>query len=108
MLVWYLAAEMTGHYLKGRRVRPAIALSVDTSIPTAIANDYVYAKVFAHPPRTTESALQRFGRRLAAWPIRAACTRAPDGAPLRPAESAIRTRVGVAIPSPAQRPDVKL
>lgn len=43
----HLAAELVGRYLKERRPLPALALTVDTSALTAIANDYAYAEVFA-------------------------------------------------------------
>ena len=42
----HLAAELMGRYLKDRRPLPAIALTVDTSALTAIANDYAYTEVF--------------------------------------------------------------
>jgi D-sedoheptulose 7-phosphate isomerase len=47
----HLAAELIGRYLKDRRALPAIALTVDTSALTAIANDYSYAEVFARQLR---------------------------------------------------------
>jgi phosphoheptose isomerase len=43
----HLAGELVGRYLKERGGWPAIALSVDTSVLTAIANDYSYDRVFA-------------------------------------------------------------
>jgi D-sedoheptulose 7-phosphate isomerase len=43
----HFAAELTGHFLSDRGPLPAIALTVDTSALTAIANDYSYADVFA-------------------------------------------------------------
>ncbi len=43
----HFAGELTGHYKRDRRPLPAIALSTDTSVLTAIANDYGYADVFA-------------------------------------------------------------
>ena len=43
----HFAAELTGHFLADRGPLPAIALTVDTSALTAIANDYAYAEVFA-------------------------------------------------------------
>lgn len=42
----HLAAEFVGRFQKERRGLPAIALTVDTSILTAVANDYGYEKVF--------------------------------------------------------------
>jgi D-sedoheptulose 7-phosphate isomerase len=43
----HLAAELIGRYLIERAPLPAIALTVDTSALTAIANDYSYDEVFA-------------------------------------------------------------
>ena len=43
----HLAAEFTGRYGRERRPLPAIALSVNTSSLTAIANDYSFDVVFA-------------------------------------------------------------
>ncbi|MGE0626196.1 MAG: D-sedoheptulose 7-phosphate isomerase [Hyphomicrobiaceae bacterium] len=42
----HLAAELMGRYLKDRAPLPALALTVDTSALTAIANDYAYDEVF--------------------------------------------------------------
>lgn len=42
----HLAAEFVGRFQKERRGLPAIALTVDTSILTAVGNDYGYEKVF--------------------------------------------------------------
>ncbi|MCX7905637.1 MAG: SIS domain-containing protein [Elusimicrobiales bacterium] len=43
----HFAAEIVGRYIKERKGYPAIALTVDTSILTAVANDYSFADVFA-------------------------------------------------------------
>ena len=43
----HLAAEFVGRFQKERKGLPAVALTVDTSILTAIANDYGYETVFA-------------------------------------------------------------
>ena len=44
----HLAAELVGKfYVRGRRALPAIALTVNTSVLTAIANDFSYDDVFA-------------------------------------------------------------
>ena len=43
----HLAAEFVGRFQKERVGLPAIALTVDTSILTAVANDYGYDRVFA-------------------------------------------------------------
>src|SRR5580698_1582841 len=43
----HLAAEFLGRYLRERRPLPALALAVNTSAVTAIANDYGYELVFA-------------------------------------------------------------
>jgi D-sedoheptulose 7-phosphate isomerase len=42
----HLAAELVGRFMKERAAMPALALTVDTSILTAIANDYSYKQVF--------------------------------------------------------------
>lgn len=42
----HIAAELVGRFKKERRALPAIALSVNTSVLTAIANDYGYEEVF--------------------------------------------------------------
>jgi phosphoheptose isomerase len=43
----HFAAELVGRYERERRAIAAVALTTDTSILTAIANDYAYARVFA-------------------------------------------------------------
>jgi D-sedoheptulose 7-phosphate isomerase len=43
----HFAAELVGRYLKDRRAFPALALSTNPSVVTAIANDFGYADVFA-------------------------------------------------------------
>ena len=43
----HLAAEFVGRFQKERKGLPAVALTVDTSILTAIANDYGYETVFS-------------------------------------------------------------
>ena len=43
----HIAAELTGRFVKERRALPGIALTVDTSALTAIANDYGYDVVFS-------------------------------------------------------------
>ncbi|MFD2206451.1 D-sedoheptulose-7-phosphate isomerase [Kiloniella antarctica] len=43
----HLAAELVGRYILERDSLPSIALTVDTSALTAIANDYGYDQVFA-------------------------------------------------------------
>lgn len=47
----HFAAEMVGRFERERPELPAISLSTDTSILTAIANDYDYAQVFAKQVR---------------------------------------------------------
>jgi len=42
----HLAAEFVGRFLLKRRALPAIALTTDTSILTAVSNDYGYDEVF--------------------------------------------------------------
>jgi D-sedoheptulose 7-phosphate isomerase len=43
----HFAAEIVGRFEKERRAYPAVALSTDTSILTAVGNDYGYDEVFA-------------------------------------------------------------
>ena len=43
----HIAAEFTNRFLIERPPLPAIALTTDSSVLTAIANDYEYAQVFA-------------------------------------------------------------
>src|SRR4051794_35558656 len=43
----HLAAELVGRYVLERRALPGIALTVDTSALTSIANDYGYEHVFS-------------------------------------------------------------
>jgi D-sedoheptulose 7-phosphate isomerase len=43
----HIAAELSGRFFKERRGLPGIALTVDTSALTAIANDYGYEHVFS-------------------------------------------------------------
>ena len=42
----HIAAEFVGRFVKERKGLPAIALTTDTSILTAIGNDYGYEEVF--------------------------------------------------------------
>ncbi len=43
----HFAAELLGHYRADRRPLAAVALSTDTSVLTAISNDYAWDEVFA-------------------------------------------------------------
>ncbi|MFH1386542.1 MAG: D-sedoheptulose 7-phosphate isomerase [bacterium] len=43
----HLAAEFISRFLKERKSLPAIALTTDTSIITAISNDYNFSRIFA-------------------------------------------------------------
>lgn len=43
----HFSAEIVGRYLKERRGYPAIALTTDTSILTAVGNDYAFDTIFA-------------------------------------------------------------
>jgi len=47
----HFAAEMVGRFERERPELPAISLATDTSILTAIANDYDFAQVFAKQVR---------------------------------------------------------
>ena len=63
----HLAAELVGRFLRERRALPAIALTTDTSILTAVANDYGYDRVFARQvprrPQPRGNRLQLLGIR---------------------------------------------
>jgi D-sedoheptulose 7-phosphate isomerase len=43
----HFVAELVGRYERDRRAWPAMALTTDTSIITAVANDYGFDRVFA-------------------------------------------------------------
>jgi D-sedoheptulose 7-phosphate isomerase len=43
----HLAAELVGRYERERRALPAVALTVDPSVVTAIGNDYSFEDLFA-------------------------------------------------------------
>lgn len=43
----HIAAELVGRFRKNRQALPAIALTTDTSILTAVANDYGFDQVFS-------------------------------------------------------------
>ncbi len=47
----HFAAEMVGRFRHERAARPAIALSADTAVLTAVANDFTYEEVFARQVR---------------------------------------------------------
>jgi D-sedoheptulose 7-phosphate isomerase len=47
----HLAAELLGRYMKDRAPLPALALTVDTSVLTAVGNDYGYAEIFERQVR---------------------------------------------------------
>lgn len=42
----HFAAELVGRFLKNRRALPAIALTTDTSILTAVGNDFGFDEIF--------------------------------------------------------------
>jgi cytidyltransferase-related domain len=42
----HIAAELVGRFVRERRALPALALTTDSSIVTAIANDYGFDKIF--------------------------------------------------------------
>jgi D-sedoheptulose 7-phosphate isomerase len=43
----HIAAELVGRFLRERRALPCVALTTDTSILTAVGNDYGFDRVFA-------------------------------------------------------------
>jgi D-sedoheptulose 7-phosphate isomerase len=52
----HFAAEMVGRFERERPELPAISLATDTSILTAVANDYSYEQVFAKQVRALGTA----------------------------------------------------
>ncbi|HSS07692.1 MAG TPA: phosphoheptose isomerase [Rhodanobacteraceae bacterium] len=52
----HFAAEMVGRFERERPELPAISLATDTSIITAVANDYSYEQVFAKQVRALGTA----------------------------------------------------
>ena len=52
----HFAAEMVGRFERERPELPAISLATDTSILTAVANDYAYEQVFAKQVRALGTA----------------------------------------------------
>ena len=42
----HLSAELVGRYMKNRKPLASIALTTDTSVITAISNDFSYNKIF--------------------------------------------------------------
>ena len=52
----HFAAEMVGRFERERPELPAISLATDTSILTAVANDYSYEQVFAKQVRALGAA----------------------------------------------------
>src|SRR5512146_1739969 len=51
----HFAAEMVGRFERERPELPAIALTTDTSILTAVANDYAFEQIFARQVRALGS-----------------------------------------------------
>lgn len=47
----HVAAELVGRYMRERRALPAVALTTNASIVTAIGNDYGFSQVFARQVR---------------------------------------------------------
>ncbi len=43
----HLAAELVGRFLRERRALPAVALTTDSSILTAVGNDYGFEQIFS-------------------------------------------------------------
>ena len=43
----HFAAELVGRFERDRRALPALALTADTSVLTAVGNDYGFERVFA-------------------------------------------------------------
>jgi D-sedoheptulose 7-phosphate isomerase len=49
----HVATELVGRYLRERRPLPAVALTTNTALLTALANDYDYSQVFARQVRAS-------------------------------------------------------
>ena len=45
----HIAGEFVGRFRRQRRALPAVALTTDTSVMTAIGNDYSYEDIFSRP-----------------------------------------------------------
>jgi D-sedoheptulose 7-phosphate isomerase len=43
----HIAAELLGRFIRERKALPAVALSTDTSVITAVGNDYGFENIFA-------------------------------------------------------------
>ncbi len=43
----HLSAELVGRYMKNRKPLPSIALTTDTSVITAISNDFSFDEIFS-------------------------------------------------------------
>ena len=88
----HLAAELIGRYKRDRRPLPAVALTVDPSVVTCIANDYAWDDVFA---RQVE-ALARPGDVVAAFTTSGTSENVvrglTAGAPRRRDDGAVRWR----------------
>jgi D-sedoheptulose 7-phosphate isomerase len=52
----HVAAEFVGRFLRERRPLPAVSLTTNTSILTAIGNDYDYSQVFSRQVRAQVTA----------------------------------------------------
>lgn len=52
----HIAGELVGRFLRERKGLPAVAFSTDTSVITAVANDYGYNEIFA---RQTEALVNK-------------------------------------------------
>jgi D-sedoheptulose 7-phosphate isomerase len=52
----HFAAELVGRFLRERRGLPALALTTDSSILTAVANDYGFERVFSRQVEALASA----------------------------------------------------
>jgi D-sedoheptulose 7-phosphate isomerase len=52
----HIAGELVGRFQMERRALPAIALTTDTSVMTAVANDYSYDDIFARQVEALVSA----------------------------------------------------
>jgi phosphoheptose isomerase len=63
----YFTAEVIGRFERDRKALPAIALTTDTSILTALGNDYGYDSVFARQVEGLSATPWLWGSMRTSW-----------------------------------------
>ena len=71
----HLAAEFVGRFAMERKALPAIALTTDTSILTAVGNDYGYEHVFVRQVQALGRAIP--GTSIPSYPVASTATMSP-------------------------------